>query len=149
MHLIADQDLAVKQQEKKAAEHYHGSGPVMSQVQRFVEGKGIYSNMFEMEPSPNGNGQTLILRDELHRELGKRMVVGTNLTLMQVQTSRGMLLMTGCTIRTYAQETLREAKKMLSLLDEAIYCKILKKVNGEYEFNSGKEMVDFVDFIFH
>jgi hypothetical protein len=38
---------------------------------------------------------------------------------------------------------------MLSLLDEAVISKILKKVDGEYEFDSGKGMVDLVEFIFH
>ena len=38
---------------------------------------------------------------------------------------------------------------MHSLLDEVINCKILKKVDREYEFDSRKEMFDFVDFIFH
>lgn len=149
VRLFSDKDLNAKQQEKKGAEFYHGFGPVASQVQRFIQGKGIYSNLFDTEPTPSGNGQTLILREDLHHEPGKRMVVGSNLTLTQMQTSRGNLLMSGRTIRNYAQETIKEAKKMLSLLDEAVTSKILKKVDGEYEFDSGKGMVDLVEFIFH
>jgi hypothetical protein len=38
---------------------------------------------------------------------------------------------------------------MLSLMDEAVKSKILKKVDGEYEFDSGKGMSDFIDFIFY
>jgi hypothetical protein len=41
------QDLNAKQLDKKAAEYYHGSGPVASQLHRFLKGKGVYSNMFD------------------------------------------------------------------------------------------------------
>jgi hypothetical protein len=93
----------------------------------------------------------IILHEELiHRQHGKRMVVGSNLTLTIIQVSCvAMVLLSGSTIRTFSLETIREAKKMLSLMDEAVKSKILKKVDGEYEFDSGKGMSDFIDFIFY
>ena len=55
----------------------------------------------------------------------------------------------GRAIRNAAVATIRESKKMLSLIDEAVTASILVKAGGEIEYRSGKTEVDFVNFLLY
>ena len=56
---------------------------------------------------------------------------------------------TGRQIRSYAAAALRELKKMLSLIAEAVKESILVKVGDECEYESGKTEVDFINFVMY
>lgn len=148
--LFSTKDLNAKNQESKASEYYHGRGAVASQLDLALEGKGKYANLFLTEPSMDDGRNVLVVPEELHRQQDKRLAARSdNLQKTHLQTSRGNNLMSGRTIRNYAREGLSEARKMISLIDEAVGKKILKKVGEEYEFDSGKTESDLNDFILY
>lgn len=57
-------------------------------------------------------------------------------------------LLSGRTIFNYGKQVIAESKKILSLMDEAVKAKIINKVDkDEYEYSSGKKILDIYDFI--
>ena len=63
----------------------------------------------------------LVVLEELHHQQDKRLAVRSdNLQKIHLQTWRGSNLMSGRTICNSALEGVREAQKMISLIDEAV-----------------------------
>eukprot|EP00956_Cyclotella_meneghiniana_P032148 scaffold87013_cov49-Cyclotella_meneghiniana.AAC.2 len=151
MNLMADKDLRVQQQQSLLFDHFHGKFGRVPQSKKFIEGKEIYQNAFETVDSIDG--PIRIVPERLHRCFGSSLIVGVNLTEVDVASSRLVKgnnnppVLTGRTLRSYAIDAVREAKKMLSLMDEAVKAKIVTKVDGEYEYYSGKTIDDVIEFI--
>ena len=144
--VFADDDLTLNQQKSEFFKHYHGEGELVSQVDLFIARRGMYADI--SEPIDTQGGRVFVLPEYLHR-LPKKLIYGRNLkaaTLMKTYKNSSTPLSgrTGC---SYAKEVTREAKKMLSLVNEAVREKIIIKDSVEYGYYSGKNQGDFIDFI--
>lgn len=146
--LFSKKDMNAKQQEKTAHQYYHGHGNIASQLGLFMQRKGNYENVFEVD-SASITGRDFIVPDKFHRQGQKKMTLDLNLKKADLQCSRGGLLMSGRTIKKYAKDAVAQSKKMMSLLDEAVKNKILDKVEDEYTYHSGKAEADLHDFILY
>ena len=117
MNLMADKDLRAQQQQLLVFDHFHGKFGRVAQSKKFIEGKEIYQNAFETVDSIDG--PVRIVPERLHRCFGSSLIVGVNLTVVDVASSRLVKgnnnppMLTGRTLRSYAIDAVREAKKML------------------------------------
>ena len=145
---FSSDDMIVKKQIEKAFNIYHGTADgLVSQITKFVEGKDCYKNLWETVDTQNGAVRAI--PEWLHRQEGKVLVAGKNITEAYLNRSfkRTGPLLAGRSIRGYAAATARQAKKMLSLIDEAVQDKILVKDGEDYTYFSGKNLTDFIDFL--
>lgn len=108
-----------------------------------------YRNIWEKGESPKGLVNAI--SELMHWQWGKKLVHGKNIFSVYLQKVRkftGSALLGGI-IHKYAINTMREARKMMSILEESAEAKIMLKVDGEYEFGSGKIMENLIEFILH
>ena len=140
-------DMKNADQEKQLFKYYHGQGDVVSQTSKLMSGMSPYTELWETVVTDSGT--QVIIPEKLHRQMGKTLVRGKNITEVYIQNtyvSRSGLI-SGRTGRGYAQEATREAKKMLSLVGVAVRDGILEKDGNNYIYPSGKKEVDFINFI--
>ena len=143
------EDLTMLKQEAACGRYYHGHGNIISQIEKFVGGRGKFSNFWMVEDTTHG--PLRIIPQALHRQRLQVFAADKNVTAQLL--SRASLtkrsLVSGRTIRMNAMATIRSVKKMLSLVDEAVKENILAKEGTEYDFCSGKNLTDFTDFIIY
>ena len=122
---------------------------MVSQVEKFVSGKGVFGNVWVVEETPHG--PLSVIPQKLHRQHGKVYAAGNNVTI-QVLEKAAMskhVRVSGRTIRLNASLAIKECKKMMSLVDEAVKEKILVKCGSEYEYHSGKNEEDMINFVLY
>ena len=110
-------DIANDQQEKVMFLLYHGTkeGDELdfeSQVDQLLAGAGAYANLYEKdEELPEG--ENLVLKEEIHRQSGKKYVANVNFTrtLLCQATLKAKTLVTGRTILRSAKETLKNVMR--------------------------------------
>jgi len=149
LNKISGKDLNNTAQERKIFEYFHGEGNVVSQLEKFMKGQDVYDNIWIKEETKNGPQE--VFPEKLHCHPGKRIVANENMTrtLLERTHSNKPNLMTGRGLRNQADKCAREAKKMISLMPEAVKAKILEPpVNGEYSsYASGKNEDDLLEFL--
>jgi len=155
--LISGNDLDAKDQCKELWKVYHGNANIGSQVKLLIAGMGIYEPMFIPQDvhrtgSSNVSELPLVLAspfnvDEEHWVLKENITAQLLSHTNKKEGGTGTLL-TGRNILKYSQNNNREAKKILSLVPEAVKAKILERpVDGEYAYASGKNVGDLIHFI--
>ena len=147
---FATRDLHQTAQITEASKFYHGEGATVSQIQQFLNGAGRYANLWVVEDTPHGPAR--ILPEKIHQQISKVFVAGENVTMQLLEGStlkEGGARISGRTIRNNAQACTKGAKKMLTLVDEAVKESILEKQGTEYTYHSGKRESDFIEFILY
>ena len=147
---FANRDLQKQNQIPEAAKYYHGEGAIVSQIHQFIQGSGKYSNLWEMEDTIHG--ALRVMPEKIHQQISKVFAAGENVTTLLLEGStlkEGGARISGRTIRTNAQTCTKGAKKMLTLVDEAVKESILEKNGTEYTYQSGKNERDYIDFILY
>ena len=85
-----------------------------------------------------------VIPDTLHRQYGKILVAGDNIThdlLLKTYESKDELV-TGETLIANARAAIREAKKMMSLMRDAVKEHVCEFRDGEYYIPSGRNNKD-------
>ena len=129
--MITGKDMHVKVQNAPIFGKYHGQMDKVGQIDKFLEGNVPYSNVWEITDMVKyGAMKTMI--DTLHCQRNRTIISGGNLTKTMIErtTTNSPAPVTGRTIRTWSGEAIREAKKMLSLVDEGVAEGILEKKTG-------------------
>lgn len=146
---FSNSDMTLHQQNDAAYKYFHGEGALVSQVEKFMGGAGNFGNLWSTESTDHG--PLRVIPERLHRQHGKIYAAGKNIIGRNIEKAHMSkpARCSGRTIRNAAVATIREAKKMLSLVDEAVTASILAKVGGEIEYRSGKTEVDFVNFLLY
>ena len=87
-------------------------------------------------------GVSRVIPGKYHRKFDTKLIAKDNITedLLRRTYINKPTHLSGRTIVNYAKEATREAKKMLSLVDEAVKARILEKNGGEYSYPSGKNV---------
>ena len=144
-----DVDLNAKMQEKEAARYYHGDNSVVSQVEQFISGRGVYSEMWVTNSTVAGSAR--VIPESLHRQHRQVFFAKKNITadLIHRASMNNGIRVSGRTIRNNAQLVTKQAKKMLTLIDEAMEEGLLEKKGGEYDFPSGKKEINFIEFLLY
>ena len=141
--------MSISDQNDKAGSYYHGTGAIVSQISKFLQGADKYGNIWVKEDTPDG--PMTVMPEYLHRQVDKVLITGQNITPQSLEntyaTNAGRV--SGRTIRTWAIACICEAKKMLTLVDEAVKEKILQREEDEYEYRSGKNESDFINFLLY
>jgi len=154
---MSGNDLDAKDQCKELEKVYHGNDNIGSQVKLLIAGMGIYEPMFIPQDvhrtgSSNVSELPLVLAspfnvDEEHWVLKENITAQLLSHTNKKEGGTGTLL-TGRNILKYSQNNNREAKKILSLVPEAVKAKILERpVDGEYAYASGKNVGDLIHFL--
>ena len=144
-----NEELTVKLQEDKMFKHYHGYDNIVGETDKFMKQIDEYSQLFEEHDAPEG--RKYIVGSRFHREVGKMLVLGAELTLQRVEKTdqtKNSQLVSGRTARGYSKDALREGRKMLSLFEKAKRSKIIEQDGpDEFIYYSGNTEVDLLDFI--
>ena len=142
-------DLTVARQNSAASKYYHGKGSLVSQIGQFITGSGNFGNIWATEDTEYG--VLFVIPEFLHRQPSKIFSSGKNVTSEMLSRSflKQSSCMSGSTIRSNAVLCTRLAKKMLTLVDEAIKGLILEKNGTAYGYPSGKNETDFIDFVLY
>ena len=132
-----------------AGSYYHGTGAIVSQISKFLQGADKYGNIWVKEDTPDG--PMTVMPEYLHRQVDKVLITGRNITPQSLENTSATKAgrVSGRTIRTWAIACICEAKKMLTLVDEAVKEKILQREEDEYEYCSGKNESDFIHFLLY
>lgn len=149
LNMISNKSMDAKKQRAECYKIYHGAvGTIMGQAEQFMKAGSmlsVYSNMWVLERTKSGN--RYVIPERLHQQYGKVLVGGDNITedhIRRLYDNKPESRLNGKTIITQARDTIREAKKMDSLLKDAVTARILEKtVNGEYSFPSERNKDDF------
>lgn len=149
LNMISNKSMEVKKQHAECYKIYHGAvGTVMGQAEQFMKAgstQSVYSNMWVLEQTKSGN--RYVVPEHLHQQYGKVMVCGDNITedlIRRLYDNKPESRLNGKTIIARARLAMREAKKMDSLLKDAVRARVLEKTaNGEYGFPSGRNEDDF------
>ena len=130
-------------QNAAAEEYYHGKGALVSQLGQFMTGLGNFGNTWVTEDTEYG--VLSVIPEFLHRQPSKIFASGKNVTSEMLSRSflKQSSSMSGRTIRSNAVLCTRSAKKMLTLVDEAVKELILEKNGTEYGYPFGKEQNGF------
>ena len=153
--LMGGKDLNVKMQGEEMEKFYHGNPNIVSQVTMMLTSIRGYENMFERKDihntgASNKDSFPLVLASPFNVD-NSDWVIGGNITkhnLSQTRLQGAGELLTGRTLLSYANAEIREAKKIVSLVPEAVKEKILEPpVDGEYNYASGKKEEDLIHFI--
>ena len=158
LQLIKTKTINDTEIKKELEKLFHGQGNIASQVKVFIEGAGDYGRLQKLEDVHNTGSSTSsdwerVLDRNIHRQ-DKDIVIGGNLTAELIKrtaitktSKKGD--MTGRTLLDYARKTIREAKKIYSLVPEAAKHGYLDgPVHGRYSYPSGKTAVNLFHFIF-
>jgi hypothetical protein len=159
--LISGTDLSLELQYKELFKFYHGDANIVPQVKMMILGMDIYEPMFIRKDvhrtgGSNESSMPLVMTSPFNAEdtdwvlqgnITTQILSYTNLKDVGSGPGSGPLL-TGRCVFDYAQAEHRGAKKILSLVSEAVKEKILEKpVDGEYSYASGKSVQDLIHFI--
>lgn len=144
-NLISKKDMDVKKQIAECYKTYHGAQGVMGQAEQFMKQMSVYANVWEVEHTKNGSRN--VIPERLHQQYGKVLVAGDNITeslIRLLYENKPDSRLNGKTIISRARIAIQGAKKMDSLLKEAVKARVLDApVNGEYGMPSGKSEDDF------
>lgn len=126
---------------------------------QFLEGKSYYDMFWEVVDDVDVGGTALKLKSDLTNDHFSSVIAHRNLTCKQLATkdaSSGILI-SGRALLDAANNTLRECKKMQSLIPLALDSKIIEKAGTMegaekkticiYTFHSGKTIANFKEFI--
>lgn len=132
LSLFTHRDLKKVAQEEEMFKLFHGGGERVSQVECFLGGRGVFDNVFINEASPQGN--VTVLPEILHCHPTKRIVKGENLTRFILSNTypNKVGLLTGRTLRNHADDAAKGARKLMSIMPEAVKAGIIKKVGEDY-----------------
>ena len=152
---IKTKNLTDKKKEEELHKIFHGKGEIASQVDLFIDGTNEYGRLHKFEDVHNTGSSTIsdwerVLDRNIHRH-DKDIVFGGNLTadLIKRTALSKQDKMTGRTLLNYANNSLRESKKIYSLVPEAVKHGYLEgPVHGRYSYPSGKTAVNLFHFIF-
>ena len=154
---IKNKDTSIKIQERNIETNYHGKNDVVGQVWKFLHLKQKYYKTIVHQEDVHKTGQTssanlpIVITPTFTRSnsvliLGEGGNVTANMLKRTFKKQPGY--MTGRTILSQAKEAAREAKKMLTQMNEAVKLGILNPpVDGEYTYFSGKNESDLDNFI--
>jgi len=144
---LSNKDMTTTQQEESIFQNYHGGNDRVSQIDQFLEGKGLYRSMWEKEDTTSGPRS--IIPSSLHRQHGKSIVKGGNMNHLVLSNTYAHQdgVLTGRTLKGYARDAIRDAKKILSLMPHAVKDNVVVKVGDEYDYCSGKNENDLVDYL--
>ena len=135
---FASDDLNIKQQCIRGFELYHGSGAIVGTASKFMEGKEKFANIWVTEATEFG--PVTVIPKEFHRRHKKLLIYKRNIHEEMIRctyiSKPGYL--SGRTIVNYGKALVKKAQKILSVVKDAIKAKILKRVDSELEYNSGK-----------
>lgn len=148
-------DLTGKKQWAAIQSSYHGRGDIVGQVEKFMTLKERWYKSCVHREDVHKTGQSsdklpIVINQRLTRSesvlvLGKNENVNAAILKSTYMTRKGNL--SGRTILTMAKSTVREAKKMVTQMSEAVNMNILEIRDGEYYYHSGKNQDDFEHFI--
>ena len=145
--LFSATDMSINDQNLNAGWYYHGTAAIVSQIRKFLLGLDKYGNIWVKEDTPDG--PTTVMPESLHRQMDKVLIAGRTITQTILERTfvnrEGRV--SGRTIRGWALICIRESKKMLTLIDEAVKEKILVREGDEYGYFSGKNESDFINFL--
>jgi hypothetical protein len=142
---ISKKDMDSKKQISECYKTYHGAQGIMGQAEQFMKQMSVYANIWEVEHTKNGIRH--VIPERLHQQYGKVLVAGDNITeslIRRLYENKPDSRLNGKTIISRARVAIQGAKKMDSLLKEAVKARVLDApVNGEYGMPSGKSEDDF------
>ena len=121
---------------------FHGDADngIMGEAEKFIKGIGPYATMVLWEADTTNDGTIRhVIPELLHQQQGKVLVRGDNITttlIRRIYESKEDMCK-GETIIGHARASICEAKKMSSLMKDAIKERIVTYENDEYDFPSG------------
>lgn len=151
---VKNKDLSMSKQLKEIQTSYLGKNDVVGQVWKFMQQKESFYTSIVHRDDVHKTGQSsnlpFILNPKVSRSdsiliLAENENVNTQILKRTYMSEPGEL--SGRTIMTMAKTALREAKKMVSQMNEAVNLGIVEIKDGEYNFNSGKNEDDLDNFV--
>jgi hypothetical protein len=156
---IKQKSLTVSKQQTTVYGLFHGDKleGTMGKAEKFMNRVGMYGKMKTTKfggtelwvNEITREGSRLVIPEELHRQIGKVLVNGDNITLnliCRTYESKELPLYTGESILIHARAARAECRKMMSLMRDAVKERVITLEDGEYGFPSGKTKSDFDDW---
>lgn len=149
-HSMRTSSLKEKQQLKEIEKRFHGQGDMVGVVWKFMNKKESYFQIMFYLDELHQPGVSSYLIDPKFTRSDKKLVLNENVTSDLIKRSFMSKPQTlqGKTLMNMAKLEEREAKKILSQMNEAVKVGIIhRKTEGEYEYASGKTEQDLDDFL--
>lgn len=142
--------LTNKLQFKEIEKRFHGEGDMVGVVWKFMNNKESYFRVMLYLDELHKPGVSSYLIDPKFTRSDKKLVLNENVTSDLIKRSfiSKTQTLAGKTLINMAKLEEREAKKILSQMNEAVKAGIIqRKTEGEYEYASGKTEKDLDDFL--